>query len=56
MGDNQDIRNKIESQKRALREHEDKERNYTEPQDKEFARKTCDRIKKEIADLERRLN
>jgi hypothetical protein len=56
MGENQDIRRKLEAQKRALREHEAKERQYTEPHDKEFARKTQQRIKQEIADLERRLN
>jgi hypothetical protein len=56
MGENQDIRQKIERQQRALREHEEKERTYTDERDKDFARKTQDRIKKEIADLKRRLN
>ena len=55
MGENQDIRRKLEAQKKALREHEAKERQYTEPHDQEFARKTQQRIKQEIADLERRL-
>ena len=56
MGENQEIRKKLEGQRQALREHEAKERQYTEPRDKEFARKTQDRIRQEIADLERRLN
>jgi hypothetical protein len=56
MGENQEIRKKLDAQRRALAEHEAKERQYTEPHDKEFARKTCDKIRNEIADLERRLN
>ena len=56
MGDNKDLRKKIEGQLKALEEHRLKEEKYTDPRDKEFARKTQIRIKKEIADLVKRLS
>jgi len=54
MGDNKDIDKKLEGQRKALEEHQKKEQDYQHEQDKEFARKTQDRIQKEIDDLERK--
>jgi len=56
MGENKDIQKKLDAQRKALEEHQRKEQEYKHQQDKDFARKTQERIQKEIADLEKRKN
>lgn len=55
MGDNKDIRTKLEGQFKAYHEHVKKRDAYPLPQDKQRAQKTMDNVAKEIKDLNRKL-
>lgn len=49
-----DEEKKVEGHRRAIREHIDKYRRYPDPNDKNFALKTIQRVQGEIAALKRR--
>ncbi|MDX2132489.1 MAG: hypothetical protein SFY69_10615 [Planctomycetota bacterium] len=55
MGDNKDVRTKLEGQFKAYHEHLTKRDKYPNAQDKAFAQKTMDNVLKQIRDLNKKL-